>query len=184
MREAIRNILIKIGENPDRESLLKTPERVEESLLFLTKGYRESIDDIIKDSLYTESYDEMVLITDIDVYSLCEHHLLPFYGVCHVGYIPNGKVIGLSKIPRIIEVFSRRLQIQERLTSEIAETLQKYLNPQGVAVVMEARHMCMIMRGVEQTNSIVTTSSMLGVFREDERTRMEFLNLLKSNSIK
>jgi len=184
MKESIRNILIKIGENPDRGSLKKTPQRVEESLLFLTKGYRENIDEIIKGSLFPETYDEMVLVTNIDVYSLCEHHLLPFHGVCHIGYIPDGKVIGLSKIPRIVEVFSRRLQIQERLTSEIAETLNEYLKPQGVGVVMEASHLCMIMRGVEQTNACVTTSSMLGVFREDERTRMEFLNLIKMNAKK
>jgi len=184
MKEAIRDILVKIGENPDREPLKKTPERVEKSMLFLTRGYREDIDEILKDSLFKESFDEMVLVTDIDVFSLCEHHLLPFYGVCHVGYIPDGKVIGLSKIPRIIEVFSRRLQIQERLTSEIAETLNDCLKPQGVAVVLKARHLCMMMRGVEERNAAVTTSSMLGVFRDDERTRMEFLNLIQKNSDK
>ena len=182
MRNSIRDILVKIGENPERTELKKTPERVEKSLFFLTRGYREDINEILKDSLFEEDYDEMVLLTDIDVFSLCEHHLLPFYGVCHVGYIPDGKVIGLSKIPRVIEVFSRRLQVQERLTSQIAECLNKFLKPQGIAVVIKARHLCMMMRGVEQRNTIVTTSSMLGVFREDERTRMEFLNLIHKNS--
>ena len=180
MEKAVRTILEKIGENPDREGLIKTPERVAKSYEYLTKGYKVDVDDIINKAVFHEKYDEMVIVRNIDFFSLCEHHLLPFYGKCHVAYLPDGKVLGLSKIPRIVEAFSRRLQIQERLTTQIAECLMNHLNPLGVAVVMEATHMCMVIRGVEKQNSFATTSSMLGAFRDDRSTRMEFLDLIQT----
>jgi GTP cyclohydrolase I len=179
MEKLIHELLVKIGEDPEREGLRKTPERVAESFKYLTVGYRQDPMEILTKAVFAEPYDEMVLCRDIDYYSLCEHHMLPFFGRCHVAYIPNGKIIGLSKIPRLVEVFSRRLQVQERLTSQIAECLMEGLNPLGVAVVMEGLHMCMVMRGVEKQNSFAMTSSMLGVFRTELATRNEFLNLIK-----
>lgn len=179
MEQLIKQLLKELGENPDREGLLKTPHRVNESLKFLTSGYNVNLEKILNGAIYHEKYDEMVIVKDIDFFSLCEHHLLPFFGKCHIAYIPDGKLIGLSKIARIVEMYSRRLQIQERLTCEIADTLLDTLQPQGVAVVMSALHLCMVMRGVEKQNAIATTSSMLGVFRDEENTRMEFMNLIK-----
>jgi GTP cyclohydrolase I len=179
MQDAIRQLLRALGEDPDREGLLNTPQRVEKSLRFLTSGYAADLDAIINDALFTVDYNEMVIVRDIDFYSLCEHHLLPFFGKCHIAYIPDGRVIGLSKIPRLVDVFSRRLQVQERLTSQIAETIQSRVRPLGVAVVMEATHLCMAMRGVEKQNSLTTTSSMLGTFRDSARTRHEFLELIR-----
>ena len=174
----IRNLLVNVGEDPTREGLLKTPERVAKMYEFLTKGYDEDIQKVINGAIFREKYSEMVIVRDIDFFSLCEHHLVPFYGKAHVAYVPAGRIIGLSKIPRIVEIFARRLQVQERLTQQIAQTLYDRLKPQGVAVVVEARHLCMMMRGVEKQNSIATTSSMLGVFRTDEKTRSEFLTLV------
>jgi len=176
--EHIRPILKALGENPDREGLLKTPQRVEKAFKFLTSGHEASIHDVLNNAVFEEPYDEMVLLKDIELFSLCEHHLLPFYGKCHVAYVPAGKVIGLSKIPRIVDVFMRRLQVQERMTVQIAECLMKALNPRGVAVVIEARHLCMTMRGVEKQHAICTTSSLLGSFRRDRATRMEFISLI------
>lgn len=176
-------LLKEIGEDPGREGLLKTPDRVANSYEFLTKGYKQDIDEVLNGAVFNEKYDEMVVVKSIDFYSLCEHHLLPFYGKVHVAYIPDGKIVGLSKIPRIVEVFSRRLQVQERMTQQIADTLAKYLQPTGVAVVSEAFHMCMMMRGVEKQNSSATTSAMHGVFKEDARTRMEFLNLISNRNL-
>ena len=180
--EAIRTMLAEIGEDPDREGIRKTPGRVARSLRFLTNGYRQDIDKVLNGALYSVAYDEMVMVRDIEVFSLCEHHLLPFFGRCHVAYVPNGKVIGLSKIPRVVDVFARRLQVQERLTVQIAETIMDKIKPQGVGVIIEARHLCMIMRGVEKQNSIAVTSHMLGVFRDCEGTRSEFLRLLKEKA--
>jgi GTP cyclohydrolase IA len=174
----VREILIRLGEDPTREGLLRTPERVHHAFEFLTKGYQQDPDTMLKNALFTVSYDEMVIVKDVEVFSLCEHHMLPFFGKVHVAYIPNGKVIGLSKIPRLIEIFSRRLQIQERLTTQIAETIQKAIQPQGVGVVIEARHLCMMMRGVEKQHSSAVTSSMLGCFRDEQETRTEFLSLI------
>jgi GTP cyclohydrolase I len=179
MQDIIRQLLAELGEDPSREGLLDTPKRVEKSLRFLTSGYQADVDAVLNNALFTVDYNEMVIVKDIDFYSLCEHHLLPFFGRCHVAYIPKGKVLGLSKIPRLVEIFSRRLQIQERLTNQIAETLREKVQPRGVAVVMEAAHLCMSMRGVEKQNSVAVTSAMLGGFREDARTRMEFLELIK-----
>jgi GTP cyclohydrolase I len=179
MQDIIRQLLAKIGEDPSREGLLKTPERVEKALRFLTSGYKADIDATLNNALFSVDYNEMVIVKDIDVYSLCEHHLLPFFGKCHVAYLPQGRVLGLSKIPRLVDIFARRLQIQERMTSQIAETIRDKVDPLGVAVVMEATHLCMSMRGVEKQNSFAVTSAMLGVFREDARTRMEFLELIK-----
>jgi GTP cyclohydrolase I len=178
IQAAMRVLLGELGENPDREGLIKTPERVAKALRFLTGGYEQDVDVVINDALFSVEYHEMVIVKDIDFYSLCEHHLLPFFGRCHVAYIPRDKVIGLSKLPRLVEVFSRRLQVQERLTNQIAETITAKLNPLGVAVVIEASHLCMLMRGVEKQNSKALTSAMRGVFRTDARTRTEFLNLL------
>ena len=178
LREIIQSLLEEIGEDPTREGLLKTPSRVARSWRFFSEGYRQNLDDIINNAIFHEEAKDMVIIRDVEFFSLCEHHLLPFFGKTHVGYIPNGKVIGLSKVPRIIDMFSRRLQIQERLTRQIAETIQTVLDPIGVAVVMEGRHMCMQMRGVEKQNSLATTSSMLGKFRESDRTRSEFLAII------
>ncbi len=172
-------MLAELGEDPAREGLLDTPKRVESAMRFLTSGYAADVDAVLNNALFTVDYNEMVIVKDIDFYSLCEHHLLPFFGRCHVAYIPQGRVIGLSKIPRLVEIYSRRLQIQERLTSQIAETLREKVRPMGVAVVMEASHLCMSMRGVEKQNSVAVTSAMLGVFREDARTRLEFLELIK-----
>jgi GTP cyclohydrolase I len=179
MQDIIRQLLAKLGEDPSREGLLDTPKRVEKSLRFLTSGYEADVDGVLNNALFTVDYNEMVIVKDIDFYSLCEHHLLPFFGRCHVAYIPNGRVIGLSKIPRLVEIFSRRLQIQERLTNQIAETIREKIHPLGVAVVMEAAHLCMSMRGVEKQNSVAVTSAMLGGFRADARTRMEFLELIR-----
>jgi len=179
MAEAVRKLIAGVGEDPDREGIRKTPERVAKSLRFLTSGYQQDIDKVLNGALYSVAYDEMVMVKDIEVFSLCEHHLLPFFGRCHVAYVPNGRVIGLSKIPRIVDVFARRLQVQERLTVQVAETLMEKIKPQGVGVIIEARHLCMIMRGVEKQNSIAVTSHMLGVFRDCEGTRSEFLRLLK-----
>jgi len=176
--KSIREILAFIGEDPDREGLEKTPERVAKMYEFLTKGYHEDIDALLSKAVFTERYSEMVIVRDIDFFSLCEHHLVPFYGKCHIAYIPKGKIIGLSKLPRIVEVFARRLQVQERLTQQIADTLYTHLKPLGVGVVMEARHLCMMMRGVEKQDSIATTSAMLGSFRNDVKTRSEFLTLI------
>jgi len=174
----VREILVRLGEDAAREGLLRTPERVHHAFQFLTKGYQQDPDTMLKEALFTVSYDEMVIVKDVEVFSLCEHHMLPFFGKVHVAYIPNGKVIGLSKIPRLIEIFSRRLQIQERLTTQIAETIQKAIQPQGVGVVIEARHLCMMMRGVEKQHSSAVTSSMLGCFRDEQETRTEFLSLI------
>jgi len=179
MEDAIRKILVAIGDDPEREGLRRTPHRVAKSFKYLTSGYNINIENLINGAVFEEKYDEMVIVKDIDFFSLCEHHLLPFYGKCHIAYIPDGKVIGLSKIPRIVDAFSRRLQIQERLTIQISECLMQHLKPIGVAVVMEATHLCMVIRGVEKQNSVAATSSMLGAFRDDRSTRMEFLDLIK-----
>ena len=177
--DLVQEMLVRLGEDPQREGLLETPERVRKSMQFLTRGYTEDAEALLKGALFTVSYDEMVIVKDVEMFSLCEHHLLPFFGKVHVAYIPNGKVIGLSKVPRLIELFSRRLQIQERLTTQIAETIQRVIEPQGVAVVIEARHLCMMMRGVEKQHSAAVTSSMLGCFRNEEETRSEFLSLIR-----
>jgi GTP cyclohydrolase I len=179
MQELVRKLLAALGEDPAREGLVETPRRVEKSLGFLTSGYRANVDDIVNGAMFTVEYNEMVIVRDIDMYSLCEHHLLPFFGKCHVAYIPDGRVIGLSKIPRIVDVFARRLQVQERLTTQVAETLEAKLHPLGVAVVVEATHLCMAMRGVEKQNSVTVTSAMRGVFHRDPRTRAEFLELIR-----
>ncbi len=178
LEQLVKNILIEIGEDPEREALIHTPRRVALAYKFLTKGYEEDIEKLLNNAVFNECYSEMVLVKDIDFYSLCEHHLLPFYGKCHVAYIPGKKIVGLSKIPRIVEMFSRRLQVQERLTRQIGDMLNKVLRPQGVAVVCEARHLCMMMRGVEKQNSVASTSCMLGVFKDDAKTRAEFLRLI------
>jgi GTP cyclohydrolase I len=178
--ELVRETLVRLGEDPEREGLVRTPERVHKAFEFLTRGYNEDPEAMLKNALFTVTYDEMVIVKDVEVFSLCEHHMLPFFGKVHVAYIPNGKVIGLSKIPRLIEIFSRRLQIQERLTTQIAETIQKVIQPQGVGVVIEARHLCMMMRGVEKQHSQAVTSSMLGCFREEQETRTEFLSLIRN----
>jgi len=182
MEELIRKFIEKLGENPSRKGLKRTPARVAEAFTFLTSGYREDIDALLKGAVFEEEYDEMVIVKDISLYSLCEHHLLPFFGKCHVAYIPKGRIIGISKIPRVVEIFSRRLQLQERLTNQIAKTLMDYLDPYGVAVTIEATHLCMAMRGVKKENAIIKTSAMLGAFRTDSKTRMEFLNLIGAGS--
>jgi GTP cyclohydrolase IA len=182
MQDLIKQLLEALGENPDREGLIDTPKRVEKAMAFLTSGYRADIDEVLNGALFTVDYSEMVIVKDIDFYSLCEHHLLPFFGKCHIAYIPGNRVIGLSKIPRLVDVFSRRLQIQERLTNQIADTIREKLSPVGVAVVMEGTHLCMSMRGVEKQNSFAVTSAMLGAFRTNARTRMEFLELIKLRS--
>lgn len=178
-REHVRAMLEGLGEDPDREGLQKTPERVEKALRFLTHGYEQDVDELVNDALFTVEYDEMVIIRDIEVYSLCEHHLLPFFGKAHVAYIPNGKVVGLSKIPRLVDMFARRLQVQERLTVQIAEAIESKLRPRGVGVVIEAMHFCMLMRGVEKQNSLAVSSCMRGAFRDQLQTREEFLSLIK-----
>ena len=182
LQTLVEQLLGLLGEDPTREGLVKTPERVAKALRFFTQGYQQDVDEVLNGALYSVKYDEMVVVRDIDFFSLCEHHLLPFYGRCHVAYIPNDRVVGLSKIPRLVEVFSRRLQVQERLTVQIAETLQEKLNPQGVAVVIEARHLCMMMRGVETPNAVAVTSSMHGVFLNQQKTREEFLTLIRRGS--
>ena len=177
-QQHVRAMLAGLGEDPDREGLQKTPERVEKALRFLTHGYEQDVDELVNDALFTVEYDEMVIIRDIEVYSLCEHHLLPFFGRAHVAYVPNGKIVGLSKIPRLVEMFSRRLQVQERLTNEIARAIEKVLQPRGVAVIIEARHLCMMMRGVQKQNSYAISSAMLGEFESDPKTRAEFVQLI------
>lgn len=179
VKELTKKLLIEIGEDPDREGLLNTPLRVAKAWDFLSKGYKQDIDEIINNAIFEEEYDQMVVVKDIEFYSMCEHHLLPFFGVAHIAYIPNGKIIGLSKIPRILDMFARRLQVQERMTQEVAGMLQSKLNPRGVAVIIEAQHMCMQMRGVEKRKSYMSTSAMLGIFREDNKTRKEFLDIVK-----
>jgi GTP cyclohydrolase I len=183
MQEIITKLLAELGEDPSREGLLDTPKRIEKALRFLTSGYQADVDAVVNNALFTVDYNEMVIVKDIDFYSLCEHHLLPFFGKCHVAYIPNGKVIGLSKIPRIVDVFARRLQVQERLTNQIANTINDKIKPLGVGVVTEAAHLCMSMRGVEKQNSVAVTSAMLGGFRTDARTRSEFLELIKPRKV-
>lgn len=179
MQEEIRKILLALGEDPTREGLLKTPDRVEKSFKFLTRGYTQNIDDVINGAIYEVEQDDMIIVRNIEFYSLCEHHMLPFFGKCTIGYIPRGKVIGVSKLARVVDVFARRLQIQERLSKQIAQVIFEKLQPEGVGVVMEAQHLCMLMRGVEKQNSIMTTSTMLGSFRSQQATRLEFLNLMK-----
>ena len=182
MRDLIKRLLVELGEDPNREGLVNTPKRVEQALTFLTSGYRTHVDTVINDALFSVDYSEMVIVKDIDFYSLCEHHLLPFFGKCHIAYIPSTKVIGLSKIPRLVDVFSRRLQLQERLTNQIANTVLEKIAPRGVAVVMEGTHLCMSMRGVAKQNSSVVTSAMHGIFRDETPTRMEFLELIRLRS--
>ena len=182
MQDLIRKLLADLGEDPDREGLRDTPKRVEKAYRFLTSGYDADIDRVLNNALFTVDYSEMVIVKDIDFYSLCEHHLLPFFGKCHVAYIPSDKVIGLSKVPRLVDIFARRLQVQERLTNQIADVVRDKIKPIGVAVVVEATHLCMSMRGVEKQNSFAVTSAMVGVFRDQARTRMEFLELIKLRS--
>ncbi len=183
MTHLVSQLLKALGESPGRNGLLKTPERVAKALLFMTKGYHEDIERLLNGALFPIEYDEMVIVKDIDFFSMCEHHMLPFFGKCHVGYLPNKKVVGLSKIPRVVDAFARRLQVQERLTTQIAETLKRKLDAHGVGVVMEARHLCMMMRGVEKQNTLAVTSSMLGAFRTQEQTRNEFLKLIRRNIV-
>ncbi len=178
MIDEVRKILLELGEDPSRDGLLKTPERVESSLHYLTSGYGQDADAILNDTLFDVPYDEMVIVKDIELFSLCEHHLLPFFGKCHVAYLPDKKVVGLSKIPRLVDMYARRLQVQERLTKQIAETINEKVHPRGVGVVIEAQHLCMIMRGVEKQHSVTVTSSMTGAFKDDQNTRSEFLNLI------
>jgi len=179
LKKIASDLLTQIGEDPNREGLKKTPDRFKKAWEFFSKGYKEDLNIIINNAVFTEDNKDMVIVRDIEFYSMCEHHILPFFGRAHVGYIPNGKVIGLSKIPRIIDMFSRRLQVQERLTNQVAEAIQKVLDPLGVAVVMEGTHMCMQMRGVEKQNSFASTSSMLGLFRKSAQTRAEFLSIIR-----
>ena len=178
VKTLVNDLLIEIGEDPERQGLLSTPKRVAKAYEFLTSGYHKDIEKVLNNAIFDEKYDEMVVVKNIDFYSLCEHHMLPFFGKVHVAYVPNGKIVGLSKIPRIVEVFARRLQVQERMTQEIADTIEKYLQPKGVAVVSEAYHMCMMMRGVEKQNSMATSSAVHGLFKADARTRTEFLTLI------
>jgi len=183
MQELLREMLVRLGEDPGRDGLLRTPERMQRSLEYLTKGYREDPEKLLKGALFNVDYDEMVIVKDIEMFSLCEHHLLPFFGKVHVAYLPKGKVIGLSKLPRLIDIFARRLQVQERLTTQIAETIERAIEPQGVGVVIEARHLCMMMRGVEKQHSSAVTSSMLGAFRQEKETRDEFLSLIRGKGM-
>jgi len=178
LKAILRDMLAALGEDPGREGLRETPERTAQALRFLTSGYRTDVDEVLNGALYSVSYDEMVIVKDIELFSLCEHHLLPFFGKCHVAYVPGKKVIGLSKVPRLVDMFARRLQIQERLTTQIAQTIQEKIRPQGVAVVIEARHLCMMMRGVEKQHSQAVSSAMLGVFKDQQQTREEFLSLV------
>jgi len=182
MRGLILDLLRKIGEDPEREGLEKTPLRVEKALRFLTSGYHQDVKEILNGAFYSEPYEDMILVKDIDLFSLCEHHMLPFFGKCHVAYLPDKKVVGISKVARLVEMFSRRLQIQERLTSQIAEAMAEHLQPAGVAVVIEARHLCMVMRGVQKQDSMAITRAMLGQFKDDARMRMEFMSLIGHNS--
>ena len=182
LQSLVTEMLLALGEKPNRHGLLKTPERVAKALAFMTQGYQRNIDHLLNGALFPIEYDEMVIVKDIDFFSMCEHHLLPFFGKVHVGYLPNKKVVGLSKIPRIVDTFARRLQVQERLTVQVAETLKDKLNANGVGVVVEARHLCMMMRGVEKQNTIAVTSSMLGAFRSQPQTRLEFLKLIRKTS--
>ena len=181
-QELLHELLVRLGEDPERDGLVRTPERMERALQYLTRGYHEDAEKTLKDALFDVTYDEMVIVKDIEMFSLCEHHMLPFFGKVHVAYIPSGKVIGLSKIPRLVDIFARRLQVQERLTTQIAETIQRAIEPQGVGVVIEARHLCMMMRGVEKQHSAAVTSSMLGVFRDCQETREEFLSLIRTRT--
>jgi GTP cyclohydrolase I len=183
LQSLVTDMLLALGEKPNRNGLLKTPERVAKALAFMTQGYQRNIDHLLNGALFPIEYDEMVIVKDIDFFSLCEHHLLPFFGKVHVGYLPNKKVVGLSKIPRIVDAFARRLQVQERLTVQVAETLNTKLNANGVGVVVEARHLCMMMRGVEKQNTVAVTSSMLGAFRSQSQTRLEFLKLIHRTSV-
>jgi GTP cyclohydrolase I len=178
-QELYRELLLRIGEDPTRDGLMDTPERMEKSMAFLTRGYAMDVNAVLHDALFNVDYDEMVIVKDIEFYSMCEHHLLPFFGKAHVAYVPNGKVIGLSKIPRVVDVFARRLQVQERLTNQIAEAISEAIEPQGVAVILEAQHLCMMMRGVEKQQSSTVTSAMLGVFKTQLQTRNEFLSLVR-----
>src|SRR3954447_850112 len=182
--ELVRSVLVNLGEDPERDGLVQTPGRAEKALRFLTSGYSTDLSSIVNGALFDVEYDEMVIVKDIEFFSMCEHHMLPFYGKAHVAYLPGEKVIGLSKIPRIVDMFARRLQVQERLTQEIANTIREVLNPRGVAVVLEARHFCMMMRGVEKQHSRTVTSAMLGAFRDSKQTRDEFLSLLRSSSFR
>ena len=178
-QDLYRELLLRMGEDPNRDGLLKTPERIEKSMAFLTQGYTQDVTEVLHDALFDVDYDEMVIVKDVEFYSMCEHHMLPFYGRAHIAYVPNGKVIGLSKIPRLVDVFARRLQVQERLTRQVAEAITEAIRPQGVAVIMEAEHMCMMMRGVEKQQSSTVTSAMLGVFKSQLQTRNEFLSLVR-----
>ena len=180
MEEAYRDVLTFVGEDPDREGLIRTPHRVAESMKFLTRGYDQDVKTLLNGAVFHEDYDDMVVVKDIEFFSLCEHHLLPFFGKVHVGYIPNGKIVGLSKIPRLVDMFARRLQVQERLTTQIAEALEEALEPQGVAVVVEGLHLCMLMRGVQKQNASMITSHMMGAFRADRATRAEFMAFTQS----
>lgn len=179
MEDAVKKILEAIGEDPDREGLIDTPARVAKSMQFLTRGYQQKVEDVINNAYFTADCDDMVIVRDIEFFSMCEHHMLPFYGKCHIGYIPNGKVFGVSKLARLVDVFARRLQLQERLTKEIANTILDAVAPEGVGVVMEAQHLCMIARGVQKQNSVMVTSAMLGSFRDEQATRNEFMHLIK-----
>lgn len=183
MEKLIKQLLIEIGEDPNREGLRDTPNRVAKSMEFLTSGYHQNIDDIINGAIFTDECDDMVIVKNIEFYSMCEHHLLPFYGKCHIGYIPTGKIFGVSKLARLVDCFARRLQLQERLTRQIAKTILETVQPNGVGVVMEAQHMCMTMRGVEKQESLMVTSAMLGSFRSEQATRTEFLNLIQGNQL-
>jgi GTP cyclohydrolase IA len=179
-QDILRELLVRLGEDPDRDGLVRTPERMQKALEYLTKGYKDNPDKVLQGALFDVTYDEMVIMKDIEMFSLCEHHLLPFFGKVHVAYIPHGRVVGLSKIPRLVDIFARRLQVQERLTVQIAETIQKAIQPLGVGVVVEARHLCVMMRGVEKQHSSAVTSHMLGSFRSSEKTREEFLSLIRN----
>ncbi len=181
-QELLREVLVRLGEDPGREGLARTPERMAKALEYLTKGYQEDPEELLRGALFNVDYDEMVIVKDIEMFSLCEHHLLPFFGKVHIAYLPKGKVIGLSKLPRLVDIFARRLQVQERLTTQIAETIQKAIEPQGVGVVVEARHLCMMMRGVEKQHSSAVTSSMLGAFRDEQEARQEFLSLIRART--
>ncbi len=183
MEELVEEMLEEMGEDPGREGLQRTPHRVAKAMEFLTGGYGKDIDAVLNGAIFNEKYTEMVIVKDIDFFSMCEHHMLPFFGRAHVAYIPNGKIVGLSKFPRIVDVFARRLQVQERLTRQIADTIFEYLNPAGVGVIIEARHMCMMMRGVERQNATATTSAMIGTFQDDEKTRQEFLELTRTGKV-